>query len=83
MHPLGSARCGKDRRDSVVNLQGEVHDHPGLFVVDASALPAAPGSPPSMTIAAWSAHVCDGLQAAPVNSRRHTVTQQTVQETSL
>lgn len=84
VHPLGGARCGKDSRDSVVNLQGEVHDHPGLFVVDASALPAAPGSPPSMTIAAWSAHVCDGLQApARGNSRRHTVTQQTVQETSV
>lgn len=61
VHPLGGARCGKHLASSVVNLQGEVHDNPGLFVVDASALPAAPGSPPSMTVASWSAHVAEGL----------------------
>lgn len=70
VHPLGGARCGKDIQHAVVNLNGEVHDNPGLYVVDASALPAAPGSPPSMTIAAWSAHVCDAFQpAAGITSR--------------
>jgi cholesterol oxidase len=34
-----------------------IHDQKNLYVVDASALPAAPGTPPSMTIAAWSRHV--------------------------
>ena len=81
VHPLGGARCGADIETSVVNLQGEVHDNPGLYVVDASALPAAPGSPPSMTIAAWSAHVCDAL----LNSRKvlkRTRTKQQVSEKS-
>ena len=64
VHPLGGARCGRDLESSVVNLKGEIHDNPGIYVVDASALPAAPGAPPSMTIAAWSAHVCDGLASA-------------------
>lgn len=73
VHPLGGARCGKNLTSSVVNLQGEVHDNPGLFVVDASALPAAPGSPPSMTVAAWAAHVAEGLVTAmtAVSAKNH------------
>jgi cholesterol oxidase len=31
--------------------------NPGLFVLDAAALPAAPGGPPAMSVAAWSSHV--------------------------
>lgn len=61
VHPLGGAVMGGDTNVSVVNAVGEVHDNPGLYVADAAALPAAPGSPPSMTIAAWSAHVSEHL----------------------
>jgi cholesterol oxidase len=43
--------------DGVVDGRGEVFGYPGLFVVDAAALPGAPGGPPSMTIAAWSSWV--------------------------
>lgn len=64
VHPLGGARFGKEPTTSVINLKGEVHDNPGLFITDASALPAAPGSPPSMTIAAWSAFVSSRLAMA-------------------
>lgn len=61
VHPLGGARLGMQSGDSVVNGRGEVHDVPGLFITDASALPAALGSPPSLSIAAWSRHVSQGL----------------------
>lgn len=61
VHPLGGARLGSNQENSVINLKGEVHNNPGLYITDASALPSAPGSPPSMTIAAWSAYVCDQL----------------------
>ena len=57
VHPLGGAVLGPGEADSVVGATGEVHGYPGLFVVDAAALPAAPGGPPSMTIAAWSSWV--------------------------
>lgn len=57
VHPLGGARVGDDPRHSVVNGRGQVHGHPGLFISDGSALPAAPGTPPSMTIAAWAGRV--------------------------
>lgn len=61
VHPLGGARAGHSVETSVVNGRGEVHDVPGLFITDASALPAAPGSPPSLTIAAWARHVALGM----------------------
>ncbi len=57
VHPLGGARLASNQNDGVINEQGEVYGNPGLFIADASALPAAPGSPPSMTIAAWACHV--------------------------
>jgi cholesterol oxidase len=44
-----------------VDHKGEVYGNPGLFIADASALPAAAGTPPSLTIAAWAHHVADGL----------------------
>lgn len=59
VHPLGGARLGGTPDNGVVDSHGRVFGHPGLYVADASALPAAPGSPPSMTIAAWAAHVAD------------------------
>lgn len=57
VHPLGGARLAATPSAGVVNSQGEVWNNPGLFIADASALPAAPGTPPSMTIAAWARHV--------------------------
>ena len=61
VHPFGGARLGQSIDDSVINARGEVHDIPGLFIADGSALPAAPGVPPSMTIAAWAGHVAAQL----------------------
>lgn len=57
VHPMGGACLGANREQGVVDANGEVFDHPGLYVADAAALPRAPGGPPSMTIAAWSDHV--------------------------
>jgi cholesterol oxidase len=57
VHPLGGAVLGPGESAGVVDDRGEVYGCPGLFVVDAAALPAAPGGPPSMTIAAWSSWV--------------------------
>ncbi len=59
VHPTGGARLGATIEEGVVDENGEVFDNPGLFVADASALPRAPGGPPSMTIAAWANHVAE------------------------
>ncbi|MDD3764269.1 MAG: FAD-dependent oxidoreductase [Nevskiales bacterium] len=61
VHPLGGARVSDDPLQGVVDGRGQVHGLPGLYVADAAALPAAPGAPPSMTIAAWASHVADGI----------------------
>lgn len=52
VHPLGGVRPGPDRASGVVNDIGEVHGHPGLFVMDGSTLPASTGVNPSATILA-------------------------------
>lgn len=59
VHPLGGAALGATGKEGVVDGRGEAHDNPGLFVLDAAALPGAPGGPPSMTIAAWSSWVTE------------------------
>jgi cholesterol oxidase len=61
VHLHGGARTGAGPETSVVDWRGEVHDHPGLYVADAAALPEAVGTPPSLTIAAWAGHVARQL----------------------
>jgi cholesterol oxidase len=61
VHPTGGARLGASIEEGVVDANGEVFDIPGLYVADATALPRAPGGPPSMTIAAWANHVAESF----------------------
>ncbi len=63
MHQWGGASLGPDSDRGVVDHRGEVYGNPGLFIADGSALPAPPGGPPSVTIAAWAHHVADGIAA--------------------
>jgi choline dehydrogenase-like flavoprotein len=51
-HPLGTCRMGKDPRTSVVDLDHQAHDVPGLFIVDGSAVPGPPGVNPQLSIMA-------------------------------
>ena len=63
LHPWGGACVGADPAHGVVDHRGEVYGNPGLFITDGSALPAAPGGPPSLTIAAWAHYVADQMAA--------------------
>ncbi len=73
VHLVGGARTSADPAQGVVDEVGMVHGHPGLHVLDASVLPAAPGTPPSMSIAAWALHVAERLSGpgspAPTGDR--------------
>jgi cholesterol oxidase len=51
-HPLGGCPMGDDPATSVVDAVGQVHGHPGLYVIDGSMIPSALAVNPSLTIAA-------------------------------
>lgn len=51
-HPLGTCKMGRDPKKSVVGLDHQAHDVPGLYVVDGSTVPSAPGVNPQITIMA-------------------------------
>ena len=51
-HQCGTARMGADPRLSVVDSHGRSHDHPNLFIADASVLPTSAAVNPSLTVAA-------------------------------
>jgi cholesterol oxidase len=51
-HILGGAPMGKDSGEGVVNENFEIHNYPGLYIVDGSIMPANPGVNPSLTITA-------------------------------
>ncbi|MCL4530106.1 MAG: GMC family oxidoreductase [Chloroflexi bacterium] len=51
-HILGGAPIGKDLSEGVVNENFEVHNYPGMYIIDGSIMPANPGVNPSLTITA-------------------------------
>ena len=52
VHPLGGCPMGLSADEGVVDADGEVFGHEGLFVADGSVMPGPVGPNPSMTIAA-------------------------------
>lgn len=51
-HVLGGCPIGADAHSGVIDSRHEVFGHPGLFVLDGSAIPANVGVNPSLTITA-------------------------------
>ena len=51
-HILGGVPIGPDASLGVVNGDFEVHNYPGMFIIDGSIMPANPGVNPSLTITA-------------------------------
>jgi choline dehydrogenase-like flavoprotein len=48
-HQLGSARMGADPATSVADPHGQLHDVPGVWIGDASAMPTSPAVNPMIT----------------------------------
>jgi len=67
-HFMGGVPFGKTDADGVIDLNCEVHNYPGLFVVDGSIMPANPGVNPSLTISALAEYAMD--QIAPKKGAR-------------
>lgn len=62
-HPLGTARMGVDPRSSVVDAEHQVHDTPGLYVVDGASVPSSLGVNPQVTIMAMATRAAERLAA--------------------
>jgi choline dehydrogenase-like flavoprotein len=60
-HQCGTARMGRDPATSVVDIFGRAHDHPNLFIVDASVLPTSAAVNPALTIAAQALRSADHI----------------------
>ncbi|MEM6823838.1 MAG: GMC family oxidoreductase [Pseudomonadota bacterium] len=61
-HQCGTARFGTDPAASVLDIWCRAHDHPNLFVVDASFLPNSAAVNPALTIAAQALRVADHIR---------------------
>lgn len=62
-HILGGAPVGKDAAEGVVDENFEIHNYPGLFIVDGSVMPANPGVNPSLTITALAEYAMSKVPA--------------------
>jgi cholesterol oxidase len=51
-HILGGVPIGADPSLGVINGDFQVHNYPGMYIIDGSIMPANPGVNPSLTITA-------------------------------
>ena len=63
-HPLGTACMGRDAASSVVGPDHQVHDTPGLYVVDGASVPTSLGVNPQVTIMAMATRAAEKIAAA-------------------
>ncbi len=61
-HILGGAPVGKDASTGVVDDKFEIHNYPGLFIIDGSVVPANPGVNPSLTITALAEYAMSKIE---------------------
>lgn len=63
-HEAGTCAMGTSASQSVVGLDGQVHNVKGLFIGDASILPTALDCPPTLAIVAMALNTADGVERA-------------------
>ena len=57
-HPMGTARMGTNPKTSVIDESMEMHQYPGVYIMDGSTLPTAPGVNPMITILSCVTNAC-------------------------
>jgi len=62
-HFMGGVPFGRDDQEGVIGLDYQVHNYPGLYVVDGSVMPANPGVNPSLTITALAEYAMSKIPA--------------------
>ncbi|WP_438853530.1 GMC oxidoreductase [Agromyces sp. M3QZ16-3] len=73
VHPLGGLPMGRNGFEGVVDPWGEVYGHPGLSVVDGSAMPGPVGPNPALTIAAFSDRAAERIAESWPRGRRRPI----------
>ena len=61
-HILGGAPIGRDASEGVVDENFQVHNYPGMYIIDGSIMPANPGVNPSLTITALAEYAINKIQ---------------------
>lgn len=61
-HILGGAPIGRNSEEGVVNQRFEVHNYPGLYIIDGSVMPANPGVNPALTITALAEYAMSKIE---------------------
>ena len=64
-HMLGGCLIGRDVSEGVVDLDCQVFNYPGLYVIDGSIVPANPGINPSLTITALAEYAMSRVPSKP------------------
>jgi cholesterol oxidase len=61
-HLMGGVPFGRDEAEGVIDLNFQVFNYPGLYVVDGSVMPANPGVNPSLTITALAEYAMSKIE---------------------
>lgn len=72
-HILGGCPFGRDDQDGVIGLDCQIHNYPGLYVVDGSIMPANPGVNPSLTITALAEYAMSHVPIKPGANAREPI----------
>jgi cholesterol oxidase len=78
-HIMGGVPFGRTAEEGVIGLNCEVHNYPGLYVIDGSIMPANPGINPSLTITALAEYAISQIppkEGVEVRSLRFTEVEQ-------
>jgi choline dehydrogenase-like flavoprotein len=74
-HQMGSCRMGTDPKISVAGPWGELHDTPGVWIGDGSAMPTASGTNPMISIMALAHRTAEAIgEAAPATATAQAAT---------
>jgi cholesterol oxidase len=64
-HCIGGCPMGESDADGVVDVNCEVFNYPGMYIVDGSIIPANPGVNPSLTITALAEYAMSRIAPKP------------------
>jgi choline dehydrogenase-like flavoprotein len=59
IHEMGTARMGRDAKNSVLNAHNQAHDVKNLFITDGACMTSSACVNPSLTYMALTARACD------------------------